>query len=361
MSATEVAVAYAAALQRLEVPEALAAVLAPHIAARANAGAKPTCSTRQRATPPPLPPTADKSAVAGLQRQVQALQETIANLQKELAKERGDPGASGAPGGGGRGSLEAGLCPSARIPSKVRRPRDEGGGGLATRKPPAYQAVQGAPQSPCVWKWPNTRHRHRHLGHRCRCICRAGHLPPHPFATSQLTWAREDIISPRSLITLWGVARAEPLAAPHQGLGRSRYVAVARSAGIGAKLVSVRVVAAPGRATTQAPPVQPTLEALRAMLPSTTALQPPYQEARDVLRELGTAQVRMGGGGGHEKIGDAGWYIFLQGGNPPKGGGDTKKVGPTKKIPLPTSHVPHIITVSPPPVYTMEIQSRFTQ
>ena len=56
----------------------------------------------------------------------------------------------------------------------------------------------------------------------------------------------------------------------------------------------MRVVAAPGRVAARAPPVQPTPGALRALLPSTTVVQPRrlYQDtARDALREWGVVQI----------------------------------------------------------------------
>ena len=53
------------------------------------------------------------------------------------------------------------------------------------------------------------------------------------------------------------------------------------------------------------------------------------------------------GGRGKEKTFDTGWDIFF-GGDPPRAGGYQKKWVLQKKLFLPMSHVPHMITVFPP-------------
>ena len=60
-----------------------------------------------------------------------------------------------------------------------------------------------SPQSPCVWT--GTGSGYRSLEHRDGCLCRSGHLPAHPFASSQPCWVQEDIKTARSNIALWGI------------------------------------------------------------------------------------------------------------------------------------------------------------
>ena len=140
---------------------------------------------------------------------------------------------------------------------------------------------------------------HRSLEHRERCLCRSGHLPPHPFASSHPYWAREDIKYAQGHIAqCGGVKEGSPPPPPQQaGPGRPTYASATRSAARGSRPGAVRVVAAAAHASTALPLVQPTAAALWALLPSTTAVQPLrlFQgESRDKIREWGIAQITPG-------------------------------------------------------------------
>ena len=81
------------------------------------------------------------------------------------------------------------------------------------------------------------------------------------------------------------------------GPGCSTYASATRSAARGSRPGAEQVVAAAGRATVALPPVQPTAEALWAVLPSTTAVQPLrlcQGESRDTVRECGIARITPG-------------------------------------------------------------------
>ena len=149
--------------------------------------------------------------------------------------------------------------------------------------------------------WTGTGTGYRTLEHRNGCLCRSGHMPAHPFASSQPYWPQEDIKEARGKIVLWGVGGVTEGSAPpppeQAGPGRPAYASAARSAARGPQPGAVRVVAAAARTSAAHPPVQPTAAALWALLPSTTAVQPLrlYQgECRDKIREWGVAQITPG-------------------------------------------------------------------
>ena len=84
------------------------------------------------------------------------------------------------------------------------------------------------PQSPCVWT--GTGSGYRSLEHRDGCLCRLGHPPAHPFASSEPYWAQEDIKTARSNIALWGIGGVAEGSAPQPppaGRPRSRHLRLA--------------------------------------------------------------------------------------------------------------------------------------
>ena len=68
-----------------------------------------------------------------------------------------------------------------------------------------------------------------------------------------------------------------------------------------------------------------------------------------ISKRRDNAHVAHNQAGGKKKIFDTGWDIFFRGGPPLGGGGGyEKKWVLQKKLFLPMSHLPHIITVFPP-------------
>ena len=149
--------------------------------------------------------------------------------------------------------------------------------------------------------WTGTGSSQRSLEHRGGCLCRVGHLPVHPFASSQPYSAREEIKFAKGNINLWGVGGVEEGSAPRPPKqdrpGGVTYTSATRSAARGSRPGAVRLVADAARTKAAPLPIQPTAAALGALLPSTTAVQPHclYQgESRDTIRDRGITQITPG-------------------------------------------------------------------
>ena len=239
--------------------------------------------------------------IASLQRQIASLEGVINTLRRELGESRGEP----APASSARtdAAAAAQAAPAATTTTKRKAasttPHAAATNGTTAATPPktstswqlagsshsrrsrgAQEAPGAAPPTPpkCPCVCTGTGSGYRSLEHRDGCLCRSGHLPAHPYASSQPYRAQEDIKTARSNITLWGIGGVAEGSAPpppqQAGPGRSTYASATRSAARGSRPGAVRVVAAAARTSAALPPVQPTAAALWALLPSTTAMQP---------------------------------------------------------------------------------------
>ena len=78
----------------------------------------------------------------------------------------------------------------------------------------AAAAPQGSPPDPHFRVWTGTGSGQRSHEHRDGCLRRLGHLLVHPFASSQLYLAKEDIKIARGKIKLWGLGGVADGSAP---------------------------------------------------------------------------------------------------------------------------------------------------
>ena len=263
--------------------------------------------------------------IASLQRQIASLEGVINTLRRELAESQGEPAptrprvAAAAPAASttAAAKAKAAMTTVSAAADKAAAPTSRAAttwrlaGQNHTRHSKNARAKQAAaaprgspPRTPvpvrvCVWTGIGSGQ--RNLEHRDGCLYQSGHLPVHPFASSQPYRAQEDIKMARGNINLWGVGGVAEVSTPpppqQAGPGGATYASATRSAARGSRPGAVRVVAAAGRTKATLPPIQPTAAALGALLPSTTAVQPLrlYQgESWDTIREVGIAQITLG-------------------------------------------------------------------
>ena len=161
--------------------------------------------------------------IASLQRQIASLEGVINTPRRELAESRGEPAptrpmtAAAAPAASATAAAKAKAATTtttaaadkvAASTSRAAIARQLAGQNHSRRSKNA-QAKQAAaaprgfppaPQPPCVWTC--TGSGQRSLEHGDGCLCRSGHLPVHPFASSQPYWAQKDIKTARGNINL---------------------------------------------------------------------------------------------------------------------------------------------------------------
>ena len=180
--------------------------------------------------------------VASLQCQIVSLQGVINTLRRELAESRGEPAPARSLATAAALAAtttkttttetskwtKTATANKAAAPTSRAAPTWQLPGRDPNRRPRVAQGQQATaapqsspsapPQSPCVWTGTSTGQ--RSLEHRNGCLCRSGHLPVHPFASSQPYWAGEDIKIAKGNINLWGVQGVEEgFAPPHPPAG----------------------------------------------------------------------------------------------------------------------------------------------
>ena len=211
-----VATQLAAILRCPAVFTAIGAAVAPFLAgappATVDEGAAPSrsrskgCKGGGGSAQPPPPQTAEHAMIASLQRQIASLEGVINTLRRELAESRGEPAptrpraAASAPAAlttasaKSRAATTTATAAADKAAASTSRAANtwQLAGQSHSRHPKNAQAKQvaaaprgspAAPQSLCVWT--GTGSGQRSLEHRDGCLCRSGHLPVHPFASSQ--------------------------------------------------------------------------------------------------------------------------------------------------------------------------------
>ena len=163
--------------------------------------------------------------IASLQRQIVSLEGVMNTLCRELAESRGEPApawslaTAAAPAvttttttsktvtANKKAAPTSGPAPVWQLVGMDSNRRQEPLGATSCGRALAPHPPPTPPRPPACG--PQTAAEH-HNG----CICRSGHLPVHPFVSSQPGSAQKDIKVAQGNIVLWGVGGVEEGSAP---------------------------------------------------------------------------------------------------------------------------------------------------